>query len=190
MTRLGRIGRRLLALASAAILGTVLFGQPAHASVGSVVNFGSGLCLQPFADSYPGHVVSVYDNGIPIKQVACNGSPEQQWTKVFIKYSQPPGAGCFGGCVLTGQLYYMVNNLTGKCMDVKDASTSNGAPIQQWECNGGGSEQWWLDETTGYQSYINARTKKCLDVPYGTFSQTTMWQYTCNSTYAQLFSVP
>ncbi len=184
----------LLAVASSVVLSTVLLAQPANASGGysPVVNNGSGLCLQPVPDSYAGHIVSIYDNNIPIEQLPCNGSAEQLWTTVASGTAQNPTCTGWGCPVDPGYVDYLVNGLTGKCMDVTNASTANGAVIQQYACNGGGSEKWWHRNSASgsWDTYLDYRTKKCLDVPGGSFGQIVLQQYTCNNSAAQYFTLP
>ena len=49
------------------------------------------------------------------------GGTNQQWQPV----------------ALGGGLYRFVARHSGKCLDVRDVSTSDGAQIQQWACTGG-----------------------------------------------------
>jgi hypothetical protein len=88
---------------------------------------------------------------------------------------------------------YLVNRETGKCMDVMNAGTYNGARIQQYTCNGGGSEKWLLHPTDlGLIQYTNYRTHKCLDVPGAATYQIAMQQYSCWRTgnAAQMYTLP
>ncbi|HOQ38278.1 MAG TPA: RICIN domain-containing protein [Acetivibrio sp.] len=62
-------------------------------------------------------------------------------------------------------LYKIMNKNSGKYLDVKDASTTNGAQIVQWSDNGSLSQQWYImDMGNGYKKIINAKSKKVLDV--------------------------
>jgi hypothetical protein len=36
----------------------------------------------------------------------------------------------------------LVNPQSNKCVDVKDRNTDNGAPLIQWDCNGGPNQKW------------------------------------------------
>ena len=40
--------------------------------------------------------------------------------------------------------YELVARSSGRCLDVTNISTSNGARIQQWTCHGGTNQQWSL----------------------------------------------
>src|SRR5689334_9124715 len=82
--------RRLMACAAViglAIAASLGAGSAAYAAAPAPIhtfNDGSGLCLQPF----PVNGGSIYDNGIPIWQMPCNGSLEQNWKKVEVPNEQ------------------------------------------------------------------------------------------------------
>jgi hypothetical protein len=171
--------------------------QQSAAAAGSstIVNFGSGMCLAPVADSYPGHPATIYDDNAPIEQVPCNGSPEQRWTKTLLMWASNPnnGGGGLGYPSLPEQVVYLVNAETGKCMDVTNANLYNGARIQQYTCNGGGSEKWFLHFSDSHMiQYTNYRTRKCLDVPGAAMHQVVMQQYSCwpTANAAQMYTLP
>jgi hypothetical protein len=87
----------------------------------------------------------------------------------------------------------MINRLTNKCLDVRDANSSNGATIQQWDCNGGRSEYWAIvPHRSGFNFYLNVRTRKCLDVPGATNQAIFVQQWDCVTSHeaAQLFTFP
>lgn len=186
----------LLVVVASTVLATVVVErQPAGAnSPGPIVNYGSGLCLQPYpVQAFPGQPVSIYDNGVRIAQVPCNGSPEQQWLPVWLGNDHnpiTPGGGL--GFPPLEPYYYVINYLTGKCLDVTDAHTNDQAEIQQFNCNGGGSEKWYQHPNPfGHFQYTNYRTGKCLDIPGATTGQTFVWQYRCtNDNVAQMFTFP
>jgi Na+-transporting methylmalonyl-CoA/oxaloacetate decarboxylase gamma subunit len=67
--------------------------------------------------------------------------------------------------------YELVNSGTSRCADVLGASVDDGAPVVQWDCNGGPSQTFQLrpltDTTgadTGYVRIVAAHSGKCLDV--------------------------
>jgi len=195
-------GRLRRLLARAVVVGTaaaaVLFtAQAAYAAAAvTITNSNSGLCLQPMAGSG-----SIYDNGIPIAQVPCNGSPEQTWTKFDLGQAHQdcttfifiPIGRC--GFDPVWHEYYIVNAVSHSCMDVTNANSTDRTPIQQWQCNNGGSEKWWLppsDTSVGmFLPFENVRTGKCLDVPFATLQPVNLWEYHCTTNnVAQVFSVP
>ena len=67
-------------------------------------------------------------NGVLIVQSPFLGDSSEIWTV------QPTADGFFSIVPLS----------SGKCMDVRGISLSNGAPIQQWTCTGGANQKWKL----------------------------------------------
>jgi hypothetical protein len=61
----------------------------------------------------------------------------------------------------------MVSKLSGKCVEVVNGSTANGAPIDQLDCNGTPQQLWKLNSVSGGQQIISAVSGKCLDVTGG-----------------------
>jgi hypothetical protein len=203
----GRI-RRLVASTVVAVVSSVgaivATAQPAQAAgvPAPIHNYDSGMCLQPV----PTVGASIYDNGIPIWQVPCNGSAEQSWKKILTE--KPRSGDCnvywFLGfpvgfsCGFDRKYYesYLVNQKTLSCIDVTDARSDNGTVIQQWQCNDGDSEKWMLpqsDNAVGsYLGFLNSRTGKCLDVPWGTLAASPIQQYECShvDNGAQRFEIP
>jgi hypothetical protein len=75
----------------------------------------------------------------------------------------------------------------GRCMDIDGDSTSIGAKIELYDCNGVGGQQW-IPQENG--SILNPQSGLCLDDPSGNTSDGTQLQiYTCNGTTAQQFSI-
>jgi len=67
------------------------------------------------------------DNGADVVQQPCGGYQGNRLWYVL------PESGSYG----------IVRNLnSNKCLDVRDVSQSDGAAIQQWDCHGGGNQQW------------------------------------------------
>ncbi|WP_045227167.1 ricin-type beta-trefoil lectin domain protein [Methyloterricola oryzae] len=48
-----------------------------------------------------------------------------------------------------------------KCLDVRGGGTADGTPVQIFECNGTGAQQWIY---TGTGTIFNLRSGKCLDL--------------------------
>jgi Ricin-type beta-trefoil lectin domain len=48
-----------------------------------------------------------------------------------------------------------------KCLDVRGGGTADGTPVQIFDCNGTGAQQWIY---TGTGTIFNLRSGKCLDV--------------------------
>ncbi|WP_440065817.1 ricin-type beta-trefoil lectin domain protein [Streptosporangium sp. OZ121] len=106
------------------------------------------------------------------------GSPDasttfpQQLTVDYVRVYAPPSGGG-----RTGQ----ITGIGGKCVDVAAASTANGTPIQLYDCNGTGAQQW----TLGTDGTVRA-LGKCLDVTAASTANGAQIQlYDCNGTTAQ-----
>ncbi|MFJ7157143.1 RICIN domain-containing protein [Streptomyces sp. NPDC101118] len=73
-----------------------------------------------------------------------------------------------------------------KCLDVQNASTANGTPVQVYACNGSAAQQWRLEGDALGLHLRNVRSSKCLDVAGADNANGTAIQiWTCNSTPAQ-----
>ncbi|WP_380283299.1 RICIN domain-containing protein [Kitasatospora purpeofusca] len=59
-------------------------------------------------------------------------------------------------------IFFEVRNLaTGKCLEVADWRTDDGAPVRQWTCTGGSNQIW----TPNGQQLRNVHSAECLDIP-------------------------
>jgi glucosylceramidase len=73
---------------------------------------------------------------------------------MFVSYTLPPnGIATFtwpaGGTTpsptIDPNAWYQVTNVnSGKCLDVRDMSTADGALLQQWSCTGGAAQAFAL----------------------------------------------
>ena len=85
---------------------------------------------------------------------------------------------------LTGGQTSAVTGEAGLCMDVRGASTSNGTPIQLYNCDGTNAQQW--NVVTADNSLRSLG--ECLDVTGGNTTDGTLLDlYTCNNTGAQVW---
>jgi hypothetical protein len=65
---------------------------------------------------------------------------------------------------MTNGYYELVNFGTGKCADVINKSTSNGAYVQEYDCKGTDNQLWLpLDLGNGYFEIVNKGSNLCLD---------------------------
>lgn len=84
---------------------------------------------------HSGKVLEVYGsgtgNGANVDQWAYNGSATQHWC--FFEVGQDAGS---------IPVYEVVNNNSGKCLDLNHGTTANGANIDQWTCIGALNEEW------------------------------------------------
>lgn len=90
-----------------------------------------------------GKVAEVYHSGTGnysnVDQWSANGTQTQQWC--FYK------RGSFRGVAT----YEMVNNHSGKCMDVYHSKAANGTNVDQYTCNGTGAQEWFISaESVAY----------------------------------------
>ena len=83
-------------------------------------------------------------------------------------YSAAPGTG-------TVQEYYADFNYSGMCVGVAGGSTSNGANLVTWECNGSNDQSWQLKKAedygapyTGCYVFINQNSGQVMGVAGGT----------------------
>ena len=75
--------------------------------------------------------------------------------------------------------------LAGKCLDVQFSVTADGTPVQLWDCNGTGAQQWSLQ---GGQ--LIGVGGKCLDVSgFNSVVGQTMQTWTCNGGQNQRFQI-
>jgi hypothetical protein len=89
--------------------------------------------------------------------------------------------------------YELVNAGSSLCADVYGASADNGAPVVQWDCNGGPNQTFQLralaDPTgapTGYVQLVAAHSGKCLDVVGAAVADgTPVQQYDCRDAVAE-----
>ncbi|GAB4085678.1 ricin-type beta-trefoil lectin domain protein [Myceligenerans cantabricum] len=88
-----------------------------------------------------------------------------------------PDGGSPGGTVTQ-----IVNEGSGRCVDVVGASTEPGAEIIQYTCHGGANQRWALtDLGNGYHRVVNQGSGLCLDVDgASTADGARAIQWTCN----------
>ncbi|MFC5801858.1 RICIN domain-containing protein [Streptomyces formicae] len=77
-----------------------------------------------------------------------------------------------------------MTGLAGKCVDVREAATADGTPVQLYTCNGTGAQKW-SRVGQSFQAF-----GRCLDIAGGvTANRTPVQLYTCNGTGAQRWEV-
>jgi len=76
---------------------------------------------------------------------------------------------------------------SGRCLDVPNASQTNGTFLQIWDCSGGSNQQWTLTSSNQLTIYGGA---KCLDVPgHAKTSGTKVEIWDCNGGTNQQWKV-
>lgn len=134
----------------------------------NLVNRGSNRCV----DARGGNAA----NGAVVQQYTCNGTASQSFQ-----------------FVPTGDGYYVivVRLVPNPVLDVTNGSTANGALIQLWRYAGGSNQQWQtVSEGGGNYHFVARHSGRCLDVPGATSNNAVqLWQYGCNNSLAQSFSL-
>jgi hypothetical protein len=106
-------------------------------SVGTL-HTASGQCL----------TVSDADAGTRPKQDDCDGSAQQRWQFT----------------ALAADTYLIVNQASGKCLDVNDASKDDGAKIQQWDCHQGPNQQWKVQWQGSSFALVSVNSGRCVAI--------------------------
>ncbi|ASW55394.1 glycoside hydrolase family 16 protein [Plantactinospora sp. KBS50] len=84
----------------------------------------------------------------------------------------------------SGSTSALRSNLSGRCIDIPSANPVDSVPLQIYDCNGTGAQQW----TIGSDGTVRA-LGKCMDArAAGTGNGTVIQLYTCNGTGAQKFA--
>jgi hypothetical protein len=88
-------------------------------------------------------VVEVYNsatgNGAEVDQWTYNGTQTQHWCLFLLGYYQE-----------VIPYYEIVNNNSGKCLDLTNDNLADGQHLQQWACNGNEQQQWLWDNRGSY----------------------------------------
>jgi len=87
--------------------------------------------------------------------------------------------------------YVITSAFSGKCVDIAAASTSNGAQVQQYQCNGTGAQTFKVTNMgAGWYRLVNTHSGKAIDIDSAsTADGAKVQQYTDNGTGAQRFSI-
>jgi hypothetical protein len=76
---------------------------------------------------------------------------------------------------------------SAKCIDDKGSGTSNGTPVQIYDCNGTGAQSW-LHDTSGKPTAFSVEGMCMDDSGSGTSNGTKIQLYQCNDTAAQTWT--
>ena len=94
-----------------------------------------------------------------------------------------------------GDSYKIINNSTGKVLDVNGTTSSawnvNGQSIIQVSDNGNVDRRWYLlPGTNGYSTVVSKASGKCLHIANGSYSNSAkVDQYTCNGANSMQFEI-
>lgn len=91
--------------------------------------------------------------------------------------------------VHSASAYPLINQNSGLCLEVENASTSNGARVVQNTCDGSDHQDWTEVATTGGFALQSAHSGQCLDVKWAlTSSGAEFIQWPCHGGNNQKFS--
>lgn len=126
-----------------------------------------------------------FNNHTRVFQWNCNGHPDQQWALHFYANASDGNA-----------LYQIINEQSGKCMEVIDDNLNNGTPVDQVTCGTGSADniatQLWeslpLSQELLPWSALRRGWAFCLDIRGGSSSDgTPIEQWSCNGGDNQKF---
>lgn len=122
----------------------------------------------------------------------CNGHADQKWSLHLVTAS-----------AVAGNLYQIINQQSGKCMEVRAASSSNGVQVDQITCDSrgySGQRQLWMAVRAGNDEFgfptfalqpfsaFELGWSKCLDVwNFNSGDGAAITQWACNGGANQRF---
>lgn len=90
-------------------------------------------------------------------------SSSQSLSSIFVSSSKSSSSVTAG--IISGRTYAIISKHSGKALDVRDNSSTNGALIQQWSFGGGANQLWTVTQLSGnIYKIINNSSGKSLDV--------------------------
>ncbi|TDB74743.1 family 43 glycosylhydrolase [Micromonospora sp. KC723] len=94
-----------------------------------------------------------------------------------------------GETAATPTAYRIVNRNSGRCLDVANGSTADGADVMQWGCHSGTNQQWRIEDLGNDTSrLVNVGSGKVLDVnACGTADGTNIQQWSWQNNNCQKF---
>lgn len=134
-----------------AVTGPGITHNPAatpDAVTAQIVNRNSGKCLEVYHSST--------SNAATVDQWTCNNTATQNWHFVQVGTSQ------------NQPVDEIINNHSGKCLEVYHSSTSAGAKVDQYTCNGTATQHWmYHDPHTGVGiAFLNMNSGMILEVAH------------------------
>lgn len=93
-------------------------------------------------------------SGANVQQWADLGTDAQRWKMDLIEVP-----------IVSGGIYKLTHKGTNQCLDVSDASTQQGANVQQYTSNDSDAQRWVITkESDGFYKLTHRGTNQCLDV--------------------------
>ena len=148
-------------------------GLQATSYTAQIVNRNSGKCMEVYH--------SETGNGANVDQYTCNWTNTQNWYFVRVGTSQ------------NQPVDEIVNNNSGKCLEVYHSQTGNGANVDQYTCNGTATQHWvYHDPGTGVGiMFINMNSGLLLEVAHSsTANYGNVDQWIANYTATQHWDRP
>jgi hypothetical protein len=94
-------------------------------------------------------------------------------TVAALTVAGPTGPAQAAPSIAANGVQLLVNNVSGKCVEVEGGSRSEGARIQQWACGTADHRRWTAhDLGNGYVMYANRNSGLCLTALWGSVGVT------------------
>ena len=163
--------------------------EPASGSLTHVVTAYTG-CRAGFpvvwAAFDAGHTPAPVDGS-----TADSGGGDRTWTRAvvwnfFAQFQSGPGPTPTATSPGGGPGQQIVGGQSGRCVDVPNSATTNGTPVQLWDCGGQANQRWVV--TAGRQLQVFG--SKCLDANgQGTTNGTAVIIWDCNGQANQQWNI-
>ena len=116
--------------------------------------------------------------------VGFHGRAGSELDKVGVVYAPRPA----GAPAAAASWSTLVNNASGLCLDISNASMANGTNVLQWNCSGGNWQKWNYDAATGLIRSLHD-SRFCLDNSgvFGNGANLRIWR--CNGSAQQRFTL-
>ncbi len=116
--------------------------------------------------------------------VGFHGRAANELDKVGVVYAPRPA----GAPAAAASWSTLVNNASGLCLDISNASMANGTNVLQWNCIGGNWQKWNYDAATGLIRSLHD-SRFCLDNSgvFGNGANLRIWR--CNGSAQQRFTL-
>jgi len=163
-------------------VGTSISGVQVHAT-----DSASGQTLAYAASGLPAGLSINSSTGL------ISGTPSSAGTS-SVTVTATDTTGAFGSATFTWTVsgstptggQEIVGTASGRCIDVPNATTSNGTQVQLWDCNGNSNQRWTYTSSKQLMVYGN----KCLDASGGgTSNGTAVIIWDCNGQTNQQWNV-
>ncbi|HEY1011846.1 MAG TPA: RICIN domain-containing protein [Herpetosiphonaceae bacterium] len=129
-----------------------------------VERYGNWVYDHPFFIILNLAVGGVFDNNTLPPDSALPARVLVDYVRVYRRSNDPPPPPPPGGA----GYFTLVNRNSGRCADVPNGSTADGAGIQQWGCNSSNAQQWELIPTdSGYYRLISRASGKAMSIVGG-----------------------